>query len=29
LQHAMVTAWQLDVPLIAEVRTGRTWLEVS
>jgi len=29
LQEAMVGAWVLDVPLVAEVRRGRTWLDVS
>jgi DNA polymerase-1 len=29
LREAMIGAWKLDVPLVAEARTGRTWLEVS
>jgi len=29
LQEAMIGAWTLDVPLIADVRRGRTWLDVS
>lgn len=29
LQEAMTGAWKLDIPLIAEVRQGRTWLDVS
>ncbi len=29
LQEAMIGAWTLDVPLVAEVRRGRTWLDVS
>ncbi len=29
LTTAMTGAWSLDVPLIAQARTGRTWLDVS
>ena len=29
LTDAMTGAWSLDVPLIAQARTGRTWLDVS
>ena len=29
LTAAMTGAWTLDVPLVAEARTGRTWLDVS
>ena len=29
LTTAMTGAWTLDVPLVAEARTGRTWLDVS
>ncbi len=29
LTEAMTGAWKLSVPLVAEARTGRTWLEVS
>ena len=29
LSEAMTGAWQLDVPLVAEVRRGHSWLDVS
>ncbi len=29
LREAMIGAWKLDVALVAQARTGKTWLEVS